>query len=86
MKVHKFFLDQSAMGVLKTSAIDAEKFPFEGTQQFCQRWSDNFYNEGIGIKDEKIFNKFVQTIKDDISALERQTIILNIYSKSYIRK
>lgn len=57
----------------------AAEFVQDGTRKFFSRWSDNIYNEGMSIKDQKELEKYAASKKKDIEALKRQVVIQQMY-------
>ncbi|OHT13006.1 hypothetical protein TRFO_03398 [Tritrichomonas foetus] len=48
-------------------------------KEFFTRWGDNVYNEGLTIKDDKLFKEYTQRITNDLEAIKRQATIQKLY-------
>ena len=57
----------------------AAEFVCEGTKQFFTRWSDNIFEEGMKISDQKQLEKYAEEKRFEIDALKRQVQIQKMY-------
>ncbi|OHT15125.1 hypothetical protein TRFO_14488 [Tritrichomonas foetus] len=74
------FSNQSVMAPLRDAAKTlAKEFFDEGMKEYFTRWGDNVYDEGLTIKDDKLFKEYTQRITADLEAIKRQATIQKLY-------